>query len=114
MSPTSSPPLDGACVGYPTQWWFQRIERGNSKGKVTQYRVRSAKAKEICGTCAKQKECLEYALHHEPLGIWGGLAEGERALLRRKRRIYASRGEPVFIPGVGTRSSQGRRSNEKP
>lgn len=42
-------------------------------------------AKSICGSCAVQLECLQYALmNDERFGIWGGLSERERRKLRRK------------------------------
>ena len=44
--------------------------------------LREARAKVICGECAVQAECLEYALSiKEPHGIWGGLNEHERQAL---------------------------------
>lgn len=43
---------------------------------------REANAKAICGACAVQGDCLEYAIRiREPHGIWGGLNEGERRVL---------------------------------
>lgn len=39
----------------------------------------------ICGTCAVQPTCLQYALEsNQESGVWGGLAEEERRKLRRK------------------------------
>jgi len=44
--------------------------------------AREAKAKQICGECAVNRECLEFALRvREPHGIWGGLTEAERRRL---------------------------------
>ncbi|HVJ98865.1 MAG TPA: WhiB family transcriptional regulator [Acidimicrobiia bacterium] len=41
--------------------------------------AREAKAKMICGDCAVQRECLDFALRvREPHGIWGGFTEAER------------------------------------
>ena len=42
-------------------------------------------ALEICGRCVVRSECAELYLD-ERYGIWGGMTEGERALLRRKNR----------------------------
>lgn len=39
-------------------------------------RMRNA-AKSLCFQCDHQADCLRAGLH-EPSGIWGGLAEGER------------------------------------
>ena len=46
------------------------------------------KAKAICASCQCRKACLEYALRHgEKFGIWGGLSERERRVLRRAVRV---------------------------
>lgn len=74
-------------------------------------REASSKAKKICKECVSRGPCLEYSLYNEPIGIWGGLDEGERALLRRVRKIEAVRTEKVYIPKLGTRSSNGPQSN---
>jgi WhiB family transcriptional regulator, redox-sensing transcriptional regulator len=47
---------------------------------------REDRAKEICGSCAVRKPCLEYALEiREPHGIWGGLNELERKAVLARR-----------------------------
>jgi WhiB family transcriptional regulator, redox-sensing transcriptional regulator len=41
--------------------------------------AREAKAKTICGQCAVQQDCLDFALGiREQHGIWGGTTESER------------------------------------
>ncbi|AWK12172.1 WhiB family transcriptional regulator [Streptomyces spongiicola] len=41
-------------------------------------------AKELCGACEGRTACLEYALaNDERFGVWGGLSEQERGMLRR-------------------------------
>lgn len=52
-------------------------------------------AKAVCGTCPVRLPCLERALvWGEPLGVWGGMGEGERrAFLRHLRREGYSKGE---------------------
>jgi WhiB family redox-sensing transcriptional regulator len=43
------------------------------------------RAKLICAGCQVQSECLNYALtQRQEQGIWGGLTEEERRLLRRR------------------------------
>lgn len=44
-------------------------------------------AKHLCEQCEVVKGCLEYSLHYEPLGIWGGKSEVEREVLRQQRNI---------------------------
>ena len=44
-----------------------------------------AEAKKICARCPVRRECLEFAVaRKQEYGIWGGLTEGERSLLRRR------------------------------
>jgi WhiB family redox-sensing transcriptional regulator len=46
---------------------------------------RERQAKRLCGQCPVREECLETALAmNESYGIWGGLTEQERRLLRRR------------------------------
>jgi WhiB family transcriptional regulator, redox-sensing transcriptional regulator len=48
--------------------------------------TREARARAICGACAVQRECLDFALStREPHGIWGGLNEIERRAILAKR-----------------------------
>ena len=43
-------------------------------------------AKSICKNCKVINTCLEYALEtRQPIGIWGGKTEQERALIRTSR-----------------------------
>jgi WhiB family transcriptional regulator, redox-sensing transcriptional regulator len=42
-------------------------------------------AKQICGECAVQEDCLQYALEsNQEAGVWGGYAEDERRRLRKR------------------------------
>lgn len=44
-------------------------------------------AKAICGRCIHRKECADWGIHNEKFGVWGGLTEDNRRLLRRKLKI---------------------------
>ena len=53
-----------------------------------------ARAKEVCGECPVNTQCLDYALEtNQDAGIWGGLDEEERRNIRRRNvaqhRLYA-------------------------
>ena len=51
----------------------------------------AGEAKSICGTCAAQEQCLEYALgNRETDGVWGGATERERRRILRQRRKTAA------------------------
>jgi WhiB family transcriptional regulator, redox-sensing transcriptional regulator len=53
-------------------------------------------AKSVCGACPVVSECREYALDNGITdGIWGGLTEGERrAVARRRSRARGREGAP--------------------
>jgi hypothetical protein len=53
-----------------------------------------ANAKKICSTCPYQIVCLEYALKHNEIGIWGGTTENER---RRMKGTVLGHGRPRRI-----------------
>ena len=43
-------------------------------------------AKQVCNQCPVTKECLDFALStNQDSGIWGGLSEEERRVIRRQR-----------------------------
>jgi WhiB family redox-sensing transcriptional regulator len=43
-------------------------------------------AKRVCGQCSVARACLDFALAtNQDSGIWGGLAEEERRVIRRER-----------------------------
>jgi WhiB family transcriptional regulator, redox-sensing transcriptional regulator len=58
-------------------------------------RAQVAGAKAVCARCPVRRDCLRYALAAGPVqGIWGGLSEDERRLLRQreaKARVRAAR-----------------------
>ncbi len=52
--------------------------------------VQIDRAKEVCDECTVSKQCLDFALEtNQDSGIWGGLTEEERRVIRR--RVAAAR-----------------------
>jgi WhiB family transcriptional regulator, redox-sensing transcriptional regulator len=57
----------------------------------------SASAKLICGLCPVRASCLDWALDHATVGIWGGFTADERRIIHaalgtaRRRRGRHSR-----------------------
>jgi hypothetical protein len=102
-----SPPEDGLCKGHDVNKWFPLIVSELSKEELKKVHADSQEAKEICFKCSRQEECLEYALYHEPLGIWGGKTEAERAYIRSERNILVSREARIYLPGIGRRNANG-------
>lgn len=48
-------------------------------------------AKWVCSLCPVRSECLEFAIEHKSLGIYGGMDEEDRRkLIRRRSRQRAS------------------------
>lgn len=77
----AQPPSNGACVGYPTDWWFPEK---HAKGER---RMDYVAAKEICAECHVREECLDYAIAaQEQHGIWGGLSIDQRTKVANERR----------------------------
>lgn len=70
--------LEAACRGAdPGAFFYLDNERGEARGT----RIRAAKL--ICRSCPVRSECLKHALDsHEHHGVWGGLTEEERRILR--------------------------------
>jgi WhiB family redox-sensing transcriptional regulator len=65
-----------ACLGMPTNVFF--LERGDS----------SKEAKTICNTCSVKTDCLNEAVHINPIydsyGIYGGKSSRERNKIRKQ------------------------------
>ena len=67
------------CMGSDPDAWFPELHQANAR----EVKV----AKNLCGQCPVQKECLIYAMGNPELqGIWGGLTPRERSVLRPRRR----------------------------
>ena len=56
--------------------------------------IEIAMAKRICLSCPHQTECAEWGINKEIYGIWGGLTESNRRVVRKERNIIV-RGEDV-------------------
>ena len=70
-----------ACATVGGDFWFPENDPANRNT------IEVAIAKSICRRCPNQEECAEWGIQNENFGIWGGLNEGQRRLIRRKRRI---------------------------
>lgn len=61
--------------------------------KTNNLRLKEMEAKKLCAICPHSEECLEYSLHHEEFGIWGGLNQRQRMAMRRELNIKLVRPE---------------------
>lgn len=72
--------LRGACRGLDPEIFYSAMEDDDVE-----------RAKQVCGTCVVQQQCLEFALdNRESEGIWGGATEKERRRILRQRRKTAA------------------------
>ncbi len=66
-----------------------------------------ARAAALCLNCPVLNECLEWALAHDPRGVWGGLTEAERHGRDRDERISTVLAYWRHHQVTGTLSSEG-------
>lgn len=62
--------------GHDPAWWFPE---GN---RAIRRHPHILAAKQVCGACPVQRECLQHGIVFEPYGVWGGLTELERDVFR--------------------------------
>ncbi len=66
----------GNCVGVGPDLFFPK------RGEATE------EAKAVCAGCTVRDQCLAYAIDtSQKVGVWGGLSENERRVLRRERHL---------------------------
>ena len=99
ITATDIPPRNGKCLGQDPNIFFPYAERmGDSySGRYLKGKNNTSLAKSICSECPVVEECLQYALRHEPFGIWGGKTERERKTIRRRLGISLIQREPINI-----------------
>jgi WhiB family redox-sensing transcriptional regulator len=85
-----------ACRRVDPDLFFPVGPSGPALDQVTQ-------AKRLCLACPVRRPCLDWALRNGiQFGIWGGLTEGERVVLRRTFATLAEQ------PGYGDQAEQAR------
>ena len=82
---------EGRCSGArdPERWW-----KGLPKGVTDSVPIARKRAADLCARCPVIDQCRWYALEAgEDDGVWGGLCEADRAVLRRgsswRSRLHA-------------------------
>jgi WhiB family redox-sensing transcriptional regulator len=82
------------CIGQDPDLFFPV---GSAEPALAQ----TSRAKEICGGCPVRADCLEWSLVTcQDAGVWGGLDEEERRIIRRARRRSIAAGEPRELIAV--------------
>ena len=100
----AAPPKGGACNGKPTEWWFPEFWRTMTLEQKRIVLHLANHAIRVCAGCEVKEECLEYSLVHEPFGIWGGLDEQQRLMIRTDRGI-----RPSYRTHAGLRPTRSKR-----
>lgn len=67
------------CATVGGDFWFPE----KTGGSITNNNI----AKSICSRCPHKKECYEWGVNRELYGIWGGVTESERILIRARLGI---------------------------
>jgi hypothetical protein len=70
------------CAEIGGDFWFP--ERDNPENRKL---LDPSYAKSICRSCIHKTECAQWGIKNERFGIWGGLTEYERTLLRTRSKI---------------------------
>lgn len=63
--------------------------------------AKEREAKRLCHQCPVIEECLTYSLYHEEFGLWGGMTERQRRILRRRLKIKLIKPEADTINFMG-------------
>lgn len=66
--------LDAACRGHTTETFFPHPGESHEEALA------------VCRDCPVVEPCLEYALTHHEIGVWGGTDAEQRRLIRIERR----------------------------
>ena len=75
---------EARCIGEDPDLFFPI---GTSEDALSQV----AEAKTVCRGCSVRADCLEWSLAtFQDAGVWGGLDEEERRVIRRARRREAT------------------------
>jgi WhiB family transcriptional regulator, redox-sensing transcriptional regulator len=78
----------GHCVGKDTSLFFPTDSYNRSQ---------VMRAKDLCAVCLVQAQCMDYALRHDEVGIWGGTTERERKKIKNRYvRRKALEPSPMF------------------
>lgn len=70
-----------ACLGSDPELFFPVGDTGPALLQIEE-------AKAVCGRCEVVETCLRWAMDSgQEAGVWGGLSEGERRVLKRRARV---------------------------
>jgi WhiB family redox-sensing transcriptional regulator len=74
-------------VPHPGEWIFEaNCATADPEVFFPEKGLSSRAAIAVCQNCEVVEPCLDYALRYKTGGVWGGMSESQRNLLRRRRR----------------------------
>ena len=56
------------CTDSPSEWFFPAIQKGRPSDKPGSNLY---KAYSVCANCKVKKECLDFAIKYDCVGVWG-------------------------------------------
>lgn len=84
------PKFDGTqkCADIPVNYYYKETD-DNKLPRKSREELHKLKrqAKSLCYQCPFRKECLDWALHYELYGVWGGIDEDQRKIMRKELGI---------------------------
>lgn len=85
------------CRGMDPEFFFPGLGESGKEAKAVCNGTKPTKDHHGTAPCPVKKECLEYALlNNEKFGIWGGLSERERRIV--KRQIANGTNTTIVLP----------------
>lgn len=91
---------DGLCVGLDPALFFPELGETGEEAKA------------VCAQCASKERCRDWGIRHERHGIWGGLSEEERRIIRRKLGIKVQVPSVTLVASCGTAAGYRRHRRE--
>lgn len=84
----TAPYFDGtqSCKNDPELFFPELPARPKAEDK-RYYSIAVATAKAVCNECPFIDACLQYALHNDVMGIWGGTNDSDRNEIRKRKKI---------------------------
>lgn len=108
--PPARPPVrrtERTAAGHPMAWADDAACAGMDKGLF--YPVHSStdhaknplpaefidKVRPTCDACPVRADCLDWAIHHEPIGIWAATDPRQRRVMRKALGVTLPEEEPT-------------------
>lgn len=75
-----------ACLGMDPRLFFPEPRTGGGEADKERIHEQTERARGVCtGGCPVLPACLEWAIEHGEVGVWGGTTDREREKIKRNR-----------------------------